>query len=203
VKPESIAKAKATRARTMAWKKGLAAERAQFAHLKELDEKKVEKLERLASDPAATPAEAENARQRADALRRKARPQSKFSRPPPRGKSWEAMRDEVRARNSARAKEAHARRRKSEGKPPKPEEPQPKKPTQPAAVAEARRLAATPSDGGAEITRLKQEIARLKQEIAQLKQPRPPGRPGRKPIGERAMTAAERMRKMRLRNVTK
>jgi hypothetical protein len=52
----------------------------------------------------------------------------------------------------------------------------------------------------AEIAHLKRKIEHLKKEIARLKQAAEPGKPGRKPTGERAMTAAERMRKMRLRN---
>ena len=46
-----------------------------------------------------------------------------------------------------------------------------------------------------EIKRLKAEIARLTEENARLKAAR--RQSGRKPLGERAMTAAERMRKMR------
>jgi hypothetical protein len=49
------------------------------------------------------------------------------------------------------------------------------------------------------------EVARLEAEVARLAHAEPARRSnaGRKPIGDRAMTAAERMRKMRsLRNVT-
>lgn len=185
MKPETLAK----RAETLRIKKEIKAENEKWAERKALDEKKVQKLERLAADPAATEAEKANAREKAEGLRNKAKPRSKYAPPPlPRTSAeWEALRKTKRKPTGGRTT-----------------------PASPATPLLAKALAAAPRQPAsareealtAEVARLNRKIARLEAALKQATEPVPAGKPGRKPLGERAMTAAERMRKMRLRNAT-
>ncbi|MBG0800789.1 hypothetical protein IYW40_04680 [Methylocystis sp. H4A] len=183
MKPETLAK----RAETLRIKKEIMAENEKWAERKALDEKKVQKLERLAADPAATEAEKANAREKAEGLRNKAKPRSKYAPPPlPRtAAEWEALRKTKRKPTGGRTTPA------SPATTPLPAKALAAAPRQPASREEALT---------AEIVRLNRKIARLEAALKQATEPVPAGKPGRKPLGERAMTAAERMRKMRLRN---
>ncbi|MFO1125764.1 MAG: hypothetical protein U1E25_11075 [Methylocystis sp.] len=167
MKPETRAK----RAATAAFKKALKAEAEGFSRLKAHDEERIEKLERLAACPTAgASAEAASAKRKAETLRSKPKPQSKYSTPMPRKLAeFEKLRKTKR------------------------------KPTTSATPLPLKALAAPQSVSVAED--LLAEIARLNHKIAKLEaalKNKVPGKPGRKPIGKRAMTAAERMRKMRL-----
>ncbi len=114
------------------------------------------KLDTLANYPGAFPAEAENARAKADALRTRPKPPGKYDPPP-----LPSLEELVRRRKGASS--------------------------------------ARPVNDAAEVARLKRVVARLKQELAEARAKPAIAKVGRKPIGERAMTAAERMRKMRSR----
>jgi len=72
---------------------------------------------------------------------------------------------------------------------------QPEQPAQPSPVEPAK--PAAPDD----VEALKARVAALEAELAGMKSAR--SKAGRKPLGDRAMNAAERMRRMRARNVTK
>lgn len=178
MKPETLAK----RAETLRLKKARAAEHERWE--KRAD--RVEKLERLAADRGATAAESANARAKAERLRNMTKkPPSRYSKPPP-------TLAEIKAMAMARGKTPPA----SPAPPPaKALAAAPRQPTPRAQTASAREEALT-----AEIARLNRKIARLEAALKQATEPVPAGKPGRKPLGERAMTAAERMRKMRLRN---
>lgn len=144
-------------------------------------DRKAAALQRLADDPGATAAEKENARQKAEVVRRKKpAPHKSFERMPETAEEFAAL---------LASRPARAERKK----------PAPKPPKAPPRLAISH---ADSADGSrdAEIAQLKRKIARLEEEIARLRKPATPGKPGRKPIGETAMTAAERMRRMRLRN---
>ena len=140
--------------------------------------KKIAKLASLTIERGATAAEAENARAKADALRQKQPPRHKYA-PPPLPETV----DEWLARRKGRKATA---RQSNDARP----EPRPRLPTQ-------------PSEALDEVTRLRAEVARLTRELAEARakaaKPATAGKPGRKPIGDRAMTAAERMRRMRQR----
>ena len=127
--------------------------------------KKIAKLEPLTIDRGATPAEAENARAKVDALPSKPRPQGKYD-PPPLAQTVEDL----------------LARRKGRLKP---------QPTQ-------------PSESTDEVTQLRAEVARLTAEVAwltrELVEAKATMGADPAPIGDRPMTAAERMRRMRSRN---
>jgi hypothetical protein len=173
-------KARATRARNKERRRLFEEELARV----ECDQAKIDKksaaLQRLADDPGATPAERENARQKAEVVRRK--------KPDPH-KSFNSMPATPEEFAALFKKPPPSRKRKTAPEPPK----------RPASLAIAHAASADWSKD-TEITQLKLKIARLEKELARLKQPTKSGKPGRKPLGDRAMTAAERMRNMRLRN---
>jgi hypothetical protein len=169
----------------------------------------IAKLDKLANDPAAkATAEAESARRHAESLRSKPPPVSKYApnaRPLPETvEEMMAARQAVRERNSARAKKAAETRKACAAEAP----PATKKttpPPKPSSALKAEMQGWTYARLRAEVARLMGEVARLEAEVARLAHAEPARRSnaGRKPIGDRAMTAAERMRKMRsLRNVT-
>jgi hypothetical protein len=111
---------------------------------------KIAKLKRLTTARGATPAEAENARDKAATLTAKAARLRNPYDPPP----LPAMEELARRKGKRRPPDAD------------------------------------------QIVRLKAEVARLTEENARLKLAR--SKAGRKPIGDRAMTPAERMARMRL-----
>jgi|GEM_PF-5091045 len=174
-------KARATRAANKGRRFQFEAEQARVKRDQAKIEATATALQRLADDPGATPAERENALQKLDSVirKRKAAPNRAFLHLPETAEEFAAL-----------LKKPAPRRRKA---------PSPEPPKAPARLAIAH---ADSADGSkdAEIAHLKRKIEHLKKEIARLKQAAEPGKPGRKPTGERAMTAAERMRKMRLRN---
>jgi hypothetical protein len=147
--------------------------------------RKIAKLKNLTTDRGATPAEAENARVKADALRNKPKPTSKYA-PPPLPKTAA----EFLARRKGRKGADDATRRDT-------------------AIDRTLHWLARDDEFARlkqEVARLTAEVARLTRELAEARAAKPAAshaKPGRKPIGDRAMTAAERMRRMRLRNVTK
>lgn len=141
--------------------KAIRLENETFERQQAVAARKIAKLKSLTVERGATPAEAESAQAKADALLNKPKPRSRYA-PPPLPQTVE----ELIAGRKGRPK-------------------------------------ATPRESvDDEVTQLKAEFARLKVEVTRLKaeHAKPsPGRPGRKPIGDRAMTAAERMRRMRSR----